>query len=297
GNGGTKNRCLTAWLRPIACCRAGMPAASRCHKSELPVKWHRYFAVAVFWRRFIHAHSSPAILGGQSATGGRSMERTANLDLPYIMPSQAQKHVTHNEAIRALDAIVQLGVIDRDRSEPPSEPREGDRHIVGPSPLGAWQGQQDRIAAWQDNCWMFYPPASGWLAFVAQEQLLVAWDGTGWNFAGGQYAIVETLSINRATADGYNRLAINAPASLFNHDGNGHRLVINKNQPGDSATILFQTGFSGRAEFGLAGDDAWRVKLSTDGENWTEVLTAHSNGLTAFAGPLRLPAYVLAQVP
>ena len=29
------------------------------------------------------------------------MEQTANLQLPYIMPSQAQKHVTHNEAVRA----------------------------------------------------------------------------------------------------------------------------------------------------------------------------------------------------
>lgn len=28
-------------------------------------------------------------------------ETTPNLILPYIMPSQAQKHVTHNEAIRA----------------------------------------------------------------------------------------------------------------------------------------------------------------------------------------------------
>ena len=36
------------------------------------------------------------------------MENSANLQLPYIMPSQAQKHVTHNEAVRTLDALVQL---------------------------------------------------------------------------------------------------------------------------------------------------------------------------------------------
>jgi hypothetical protein len=35
-------------------------------------------------------------------------EATPNLTLPYIMPSQAQKHVTHHEAIRALDALVQI---------------------------------------------------------------------------------------------------------------------------------------------------------------------------------------------
>lgn len=32
------------------------------------------------------------------------MDSSPNLQLPYIMPSQAQKHVTHNEALRTLDA-------------------------------------------------------------------------------------------------------------------------------------------------------------------------------------------------
>lgn len=40
-------------------------------------------------------------------------EQTNLLGLPYILPSQAQKHVTHNEALRMLDAMVQLSVADR----------------------------------------------------------------------------------------------------------------------------------------------------------------------------------------
>ena len=32
------------------------------------------------------------------------MDSTPNLQLPYLMAAQAQKHVTHNEALRALDA-------------------------------------------------------------------------------------------------------------------------------------------------------------------------------------------------
>ena len=31
---------------------------------------------------------------------------TTHLLLPYILASQAQKHVTHNEALRLLDAMV-----------------------------------------------------------------------------------------------------------------------------------------------------------------------------------------------
>jgi len=33
------------------------------------------------------------------------MTVTPNLQLPYIAASQAQKHVTHNEALRMIDAL------------------------------------------------------------------------------------------------------------------------------------------------------------------------------------------------
>ena len=56
---------------------------------------------------------------------------TTHLLLPYILASQAQKHVTHNEALRLLDAMVQLSVLDRDLTSPPASPADGDRHIVG----------------------------------------------------------------------------------------------------------------------------------------------------------------------
>ncbi|NIB59611.1 DUF2793 domain-containing protein, partial [Agrobacterium tumefaciens] len=52
-------------------------------------------------------------------------EQTARLRLPYILPSQAQKHVTHNEALQRLDAIVQL-VIKDVVAAPPDNASEGD---------------------------------------------------------------------------------------------------------------------------------------------------------------------------
>jgi len=45
-----------------------------------------------------------------------------NLGLPLLVPSQAQKTVTHNEALLILDSLVQLAVLDRDRTEPPGLP-------------------------------------------------------------------------------------------------------------------------------------------------------------------------------
>lgn len=51
-------------------------------------------------------------------------EQTARLRLPYILPSQAQKHVTHNEALQRLDAIVQLVVKDVVAAPPDNAPEE-----------------------------------------------------------------------------------------------------------------------------------------------------------------------------
>lgn len=36
------------------------------------------------------------------------MDATPNLSFPYIMPSQAQEHVTHNELLRSLDVMIPL---------------------------------------------------------------------------------------------------------------------------------------------------------------------------------------------
>ena len=54
-------------------------------------------------------------------------DHTTHLLLPYILAAQAQKHVTHNEALRILDGLVQLSVIDRTRTAPPISPADGDR--------------------------------------------------------------------------------------------------------------------------------------------------------------------------
>lgn len=191
------------------------------------------------------------------------MDATSNLSLPFIMAAQAQKHVTHNEALRALDAIVQLMVLDKDLAAPPGSPAEGARYIVGPSPTGAWAGQAGRIAAYQDGAWAFYPPNEGWLAWVADEDTIYAWTGSAWAIG------VALWGIN-ATPDTTNRFVLASPASLFNHAGNGHQQKINKNVAGDTASQLFQTNFSGRAEYGLIGDDDFHVKVSPDGSTFHE---------------------------
>ena len=61
-------------------------------------------------------------------------DTTTHLGLPYLLAAQAQKHVTHNEALRLLDAMVQLSVLDRTRTTPPASPADGNRHLVAAAP-------------------------------------------------------------------------------------------------------------------------------------------------------------------
>ena len=47
------------------------------------------------------------------------------LSLPFIAPSQAMKHATHNEALLRLDAITQLSVEALGATMPPAVPQGG----------------------------------------------------------------------------------------------------------------------------------------------------------------------------
>lgn len=196
------------------------------------------------------------------------MTNTTNLDLPYILASQAQKHVTHNEALRALDAIVQLSVADNTLSTPPQTPQEGERYIVAASPTDAWAGKENQIASWQNQAWSFFVPQNGWLSWVENVEVLFVFNDSEWGPATDQFTI---LGVN-ATPDDINRISVRSEASLFSHEGAGHQLKVNKQAETDTASILFQTNFSGRAEIATAGDDNLHIKVTDDGTNWKEAM-------------------------
>lgn len=219
-------------------------------------------------------------------------DTTTHLALPYILPAQAQKHVTHNEALRMLDAIVHLSVADRDLSTPPASPAEGVRYLVGSAPTGTWSGHAAEIAAFQDGAWAFFTPSTGWFVWVADEQTALVWTGTVWQSAAAANLNPAALVGVNATADTTNRLSVSSPATLFNHDGAGHQLKLNKAGAAQTASHLFQTAFSGRAEIGTTGDDNFHIKVSSDGSIWREALV-----VPAATGLPRIPALPKASLP
>ena len=109
---------------------------------------------------------------------------STHLGLPYLLAAQAQKHVTHNEALRLLDAMVQLSVLDRTRTTPPASPADGDRHLVASGATGIWAGWDLNVAFWVDGVWIRLVPRQGWLVWVAAEQMFLVWNGSAWDPVG-----------------------------------------------------------------------------------------------------------------
>jgi hypothetical protein len=223
-------------------------------------------------------------------------DTTTHLGLPYLLAAQAQKHVTHNEALRLLDAMVQLSVLDRTRTAPPASPADGDRHLVASGATGLWTGWDLNIAFWIDGAWMRLVPRVGWQVWVADEGVPLVWTGSAWQDVADRPLQVPRIGVN-ASSDNTNRLSVSAPATLFTHAGAGHQLKLNKAAATDTASLLFQTGFSGRAELGTAGSDDLSIKVSPDGATWhTAIATDHATGAVSLpnglsvAGTVSLPA-------
>lgn len=194
-------------------------------------------------------------------------ETSPTLALPYLMPSQAQKHVTHNEALRLLDALVQLTVEDFGSETPPLSPQEGEAHVLGAAPTDGWAGQAGRLAVWQDSAWHFLEPQEGWRAYGRTSGELRIRTAAGWSLAGAETQNLERLGVGTA-ADAANPLSVSARAALFSHAGSGHQVKINKAAGTDTAALLFQSGWTGHAEAGLLGSNDFALKVSDDGSSW-----------------------------
>ena len=187
-----------------------------------------------------------------------------------------------------MDLIVQLTVIDRVQTTAPALPAVGDRHIVAAGATGPWVGQSGRIALYTATGWQFTQALPGWRAHVLAEGQTAVFDGLSWTALSDGELEVSRLGVS-ASPDGVNRLAVSSPATLLNHAGAGHQLKLNKAAAGDTASLLFQTGFGGRAEMGTAGSDDFSVKVSADGATWfTGLEVDGATGEVTLPQPLHL---------
>lgn len=227
------------------------------------------------------------------------MSTSPNLRLPYLDANQNQKSVTHNAALRMLDALVNLHVASAALTVPPAAPNDGQCWIVASGGTGAWTAKDLNVAAWQDGAWSFYAPNPGTVAYVDALAGALVWNGTAWvSLLGAITALaLNTLGVGTA-ADPANPLSARLNAALFaalpttaSPAGTGDvRVKLSKQGAGNAASLLFQDNFAGRAEIGLVGDDNFHFKVSPDGATFVDaIVVAAAGGGVSFLLPPTAP--------
>lgn len=122
---------------------------------------------------------------------------TSRHALPLLAVSQAQKEITHNEALFRIDALLHSVVID-ELSTPPVvvNADAGKCWLVAPSATGDWLGRGGQIALWAGGSWRFQQPSEG----MRVRQLSI---GADRSWSAGSWRSAPTISdpANGATID------------------------------------------------------------------------------------------------
>ncbi|MEO0912454.1 MAG: DUF2793 domain-containing protein [Pseudomonadota bacterium] len=108
------------------------------------------------------------------------MPDTYQFSLPLVAASQAQKHVTVNEALARLDAVAQLRVISSVRTTPPAAPVDGEAYLVPAGGVADWAGRGGEIALFANGGWVFLVPHPGWRLWNEAAGAWQMFDGQGW---------------------------------------------------------------------------------------------------------------------
>jgi hypothetical protein len=223
-----------------------------------------------------------------------SNDASPRLSLPYVAAGQAQKHVTVNEGLSRLDAIVQLAVESRSLSAAPANPVDGSLYILSAAGTGSgWSGQPaGSLMRYEAGSWSLVPVCEGMLAWLRNDDQLLVHDGSQWQVFSSLLKVLNNLDrLGVGTsADATNPLSVRLNKALFTAkpvaeggDG-GLRYTLNKETSNAVLSFLMQSAWSGRAELGLIGSDDLSLKVSSDGSNWQTALSVdRTSGKVSFA--------------
>jgi hypothetical protein len=105
------------------------------------------------------------------------MDATRRLGLPHILASQAQKEVTHNEALELIDILLHALVFSVENNPPSAV--AGDCYIVGTEPTDVWKDRINSVAYYRGD-WNFIQAFEGLTIWVRKEQCHYVYNGNKW---------------------------------------------------------------------------------------------------------------------
>jgi hypothetical protein len=221
-------------------------------------------------------------------------DHSARLSLPYLAAGQMQKHVTLNEALTRLDTLVQTVAASRTVTAQPAGPADGVLYLLPAGATGpAWAGRPEgTLIRAEGGGWSAVAAPDGLIVLVEDAGEMLVRDGGAWVPLGARLGVaqgLERLGLG-TTADVDNPFAVRLNKALWTAletgaGGDGDlRLTLNKEAPADVLSLLFQSGYGGRAELGLIGDDHLALKVSADGVGWTRAFAVDPGGRVTFDG-------------
>jgi Protein of unknown function (DUF2793) len=134
---------------------------------------------------------------------------TDRLGLPLLATAQAQKEITHNEALLRADMLMQPIVQSIGLSAPPTAPALGQCWIIGTGASGAWAGNDKALAAYTSSGWRFVAAQEGMSAWSLADALQARYAQGSWVL--GQ-ANVAQINVNALKVVGSQQPAITAPS-------------------------------------------------------------------------------------
>ena len=135
------------------------------------------------------------------------MPQTSRYNMPFLQAGQAQKEITHNDALVIIDTLMQLAVESRHAGDLGAT--RGTSWIVPANAADVWAGHDGQIATFDDAGWSFVAPLDGCIAFVRDEAAFIS-------FAGGQWRdawTVPALTTGAVTIQGVAPAQIVAPVA------------------------------------------------------------------------------------
>jgi hypothetical protein len=160
-------------------------------------------------------------------------DTTPRIKFPYLSSGQAQKEVTHNEALLIADMLVQPVVQALGQASVPTAPQLGQCWVVGAGATGDWMGKGNALACWTDGGWRFFVPFEGMSIWSIADSMQAQWRSGSWvkgNVNALTYAVDGQIVVRGqrpaiaspsggATTDNEARIAVNAILGALREHG------------------------------------------------------------------------------
>ncbi len=106
---------------------------------------------------------------------------SARHNLPLLAVAQAQKEITHNEALTRIDSLLNPVIVGFATEPPPlTESDAGKCWVVGADATAEWAGNEGCLANWTGFGWRFQRPVAGMQIWLKSENAYRIWTEDVW---------------------------------------------------------------------------------------------------------------------